>query len=50
MMLIAWGLEVGHPFAYLLIVLIVGIPLLTVILLGGDLVIDKLRERKEKKK
>ena len=47
--LIAWGLEVGHPVAYCLIFLILGIPLLAVILLGGALVIEILRERKERR-
>ena len=46
---IAHGLEIGHPAAHCLIFLILGIPLLAVILLGGGLVIDILRERKERK-
>lgn len=46
---LAWGLEVGHPAAYLLIFLILGIPLLAVILLGVGLIIDMLQEKREKK-
>jgi len=46
---LAWGLEVGHPVAYCLIFLMLGIPLLAVILLGEGLIIDTLRERKERK-
>ena len=45
---LAWGLEVGHPVAYCIIFLLLGIPLLMVILLGWGLIIDALRERKEK--
>lgn len=47
--IIAYGLEIGHPAAYCLIFLIVGIPLLAVILLGGSLIIEMLQEKKEKK-
>lgn len=32
MNLIAWGLEVGHPAAYLLIFMIVGMPLVAIII------------------
>ena len=32
MNLIAWGLEVGHPAAYLLIFMIVGMPLVSIII------------------
>lgn len=46
--LLAWGLEVGHPAAYLFIFLILGIPLLAIVLLGGALVIEKLQEKKNK--
>lgn len=45
---LAHGLEVGHPAAYCIIFLMLGIPLLAVILLGGELIIDRLRERKER--
>ena len=47
--IIAYGLEIGHPAAYCLIFLIVGIPLLAVIILGGSLIIEMLQEKKEKK-
>ena len=47
MRLIAWGLEVGHPFAYFLIFILIGIPLLAIILLGGQQIIDKWKERKK---
>ena len=46
---IAHGLEIGHPVAYCIIFLLLGIPLLAVILLGEELVTDMLRERKERK-
>lgn len=46
---IAHGLEIGHPIAYCIIFLMLGIPLLTVILLGWDLVIDALREKRKNK-
>ncbi len=49
MQVIAYGLEIGHPAAYCLIFVILGIPLLAVILLGGGLIIDTLRERKKEK-
>lgn len=49
MQVIAYGLEIGHPAAYCLIFLILGIPLLAVILLSGALAIDILRERKERR-
>lgn len=48
--IIAYGLEIGHPAAYFLIFLIVGIPLLAIILFVGELVIDKLRQKKREKK
>jgi len=32
MNLIAWGLEVGHPFAYFLIFMIIGIPIAFIII------------------
>jgi len=32
MNLIAWGLEVGHPAAYFLIFMIVGMPLISIII------------------
>lgn len=47
MRLIAWGLEVGHPFAYFLIFMLIGIPLLAIILFGGQQIIDKWKERKK---
>ena len=43
--IIAYGLEIGHPAAYCLIFLILGIPLLAAILLGGAIVIDILQEK-----
>ena len=46
---IAHGLEIGHPIAYCIIFLLLGIPLLTIILLGWDLVIDALREKRKNK-
>ena len=46
--IIAYGLEIGHPAAYCLIFLILGIPLLAIILLGGALVFEKLQEKKNK--
>jgi len=46
---LAHGLEIGHPAAYCIIFLMLGIPLLTVILLGEGLIADMLRERKERK-
>ena len=46
---IAYGLEIGHPIAYCIIFLLLGIPLLMVILLGEGLIVDMLRERKERK-
>lgn len=45
--IIAYGLETGHPAAYCLLFLILGIPLLAIILFGGELVIDRLREKKK---
>lgn len=44
----AWGLEVGHPAVYLLIFMLIGIPLLAIILLGGQQIIDKWKEKKKK--
>ena len=32
MNLIAWGLEVGHPFVYFLIFMIIGIPIAFIII------------------
>jgi len=46
--IIAWGLTIGHPAAYCLIFLILGIPLLAAILLGGALVFEMLQEKKNK--
>lgn len=43
---LAWGLEVGHPFAYFLIFMLIGIPLLAIILFGGQQIIDKWKERR----
>ena len=43
--IIAYGLEIGHPAAYCLIFLILGIPLLAAVLLGGAIVIDILQEK-----
>lgn len=45
--IIAYGLEIGHPAAYCLIFLLLGIPFLAIVLFGGELVIDRLREKKK---
>lgn len=42
----AWGLEVGHPFAYFLIFMLIGIPLLAIILFGGQQIIDKWKDKR----
>ena len=46
MRLIAWGLEVGHPAAYLLIFMLIGIPLLFIIITVIQNLIDKIKEKK----
>ena len=33
---LAWGLEVGHPFAYALIAVLLGIPLVEIVVLLID--------------
>lgn len=45
---IAHGLEIGHPAAYCIVVICIGIPLLQIILFIGADVIDKWKERKKK--
>lgn len=47
--IIAYGLEIGHPAAYCLLFLIVGIPLLAIVLFGEELVIDRLREKRNRR-
>lgn len=42
---IAWGLEVGHPFAYLLVFLLVGYPILCLIILGVMHLIEKIKNK-----
>ena len=46
--IIAYGLAIGHPAAYCLIFLILGIPLLAAVLLGGALVFEILQDKKNK--
>lgn len=48
MSLIAWGLEVGHPAAYLLIFMLIGIPLLFIIITVIQNLIDKIKEKKRR--
>ena len=48
MELIAWGLEVGHPAAYLLIFMLIGIPLLFIIITVIQNLIDKIKEKKRR--
>ena len=44
--MLAYGLAIGHPAAYCIIFLILGIPLLAIVLIGGALIIEKLQEKK----
>lgn len=46
--LLAWGLEVGHPFAYFLVFMLIGIPIIGIVTWAGCDIIDKLKERKKK--
>ena len=46
--ILAYGLEIGHPAAYCIIFLILGIPLLEIVLFGGALIIEKLQEKRNK--
>lgn len=48
MSLIAWGLKVGHPAAYLLIFMLIGIPLLFIIITVIQNLIDKIKEKKRR--
>ena len=48
MSLITWGLEVGHPAAYLLIFMLIGIPLLFIIITVIQNLIDKIKEKKRR--
>lgn len=45
---IAWGLEVGHPAAYLLIFILIGIPIIEIVTWVGYDIIDKWKEKKKK--
>jgi len=45
---IAWGLEVGHPFAYCLIFIFIGIPIIEIVTLVVYDIIDKWKEKKKK--
>ena len=47
--IIAHGLDIGHPAAYFMIFLIIGMPLLELILVGGALIIEILHTKKEDK-
>lgn len=44
----AWGLEVGHPFAYFLIFMLIGFPIIGIVIWGTCDIIDKWKERKKK--
>lgn len=48
MNVIAKALEVGHPAAYLLIFLILGIPLTDIIISIGMCIYDKIKEKVKK--
>lgn len=44
----AWGLEVGHPFAYFLIFMLIGIPIIGIVTWVGCDIIDKWKEKRKK--
>ncbi len=45
---IAFGLEVGHPFAYLLVFMLVGYPIICLLILGIVDLIDKWKKKNKK--
>lgn len=44
----AWGLEVGHPAAYLLIFMLIGIPIIGIVVWTALDIIDKWKEKRKK--
>ena len=46
--LLAWGLEVGHPFAYFLIFMLIGIPIIGIVTWTVLDMVDEWKERKKK--
>jgi len=44
----AWGLEVGHPFAYFLIFMLIGIPIIGIVVWTVLDIIDKWKEKRKK--